>query len=329
MVKAIVVPASWSISWSDNAPHIRRSPRLSSHDPPAAGWACRDCLALTNAAFALCLLRFSFSSSCNPAAHSVDLLLLRSGQWPLISRAIAHILGGSAPRFFAAGAAVLMLQRGLDRARLTGACCHRGDSAQRSRFGRCASRSPMALRSLCGLNFIRAQLSMLLCSPNGNRDPGARLPLRPAVGQRGLFVVMGCGLLHPVCWFVVNCLSHWQPSSWCAMAQHVWRLTDAADLCTRHLGPVLAASSAFAIFHFALWITSAPWPYFHLACWGCSRAPGNYVARVADPRLLCRRRFLYVGRMARIWRLRIPLHLQRLPHVHPCSIPESERCKTY
>jgi hypothetical protein len=210
----------------------------------------------TAAGLTFCLLGFFLAEYIQSLpVDSVDLLLLRSGNWWLIGRALAHVLSGSAPRFWAAAKVVVLvstvawiLLASFGRAATLRALLNR-DRVGKGHF-----------RSLIALNFLRALVACAaLLAIFAVALLASRFSTPDVQSINAIFsLAMGFGLLIFFAWFVVN---------WFLSAATIFVVRDgfgwgasiaaAANWCGRHLGPILAASSVFGLAHCALWVAAS------------------------------------------------------------------------
>ncbi|MBA3915996.1 MAG: hypothetical protein H0X25_19530 [Acidobacteriales bacterium] len=187
--------------------------------------------------------------------NSVDLLMLRSGQWWLIARALSHILGGSAPRLVSAAGIVLLA---CTVVWIVLASVGRAASLKMLlRDSPASDRADGKLRPLLGLNLLRAiALYAAVLSKVGVLIVAARVASPTPGSVNAVFsLALWLALLIFFFWYLINWFLSLAPIFVVRDGRSMSAaLGDAASFCTRHLGPVLAVTSLFSLFHLALWM---------------------------------------------------------------------------
>lgn len=233
-----------------------------------------------------------------------DMLLLRSGQPPLVSRALASIFQGSSPRLILAGLILVpalafawMILGSLGRAATLKALVQyfRDDVIARDVGG-------TPVRSLVGLNFFRLAASfaaIIGCLGAILLGGAASTPKHPAPGSAFL-IVLTTAMLVWLAWSTVNWFLSLSSVFVVADGQDTFgALSSAVSLCRSRAGSVFAAGTWFGLAHLTAFFVATSVVAFPLAFLGVLPAAvvfGGVLLvtllyfAVAD--------FLYVGRLA-------------------------------
>ncbi len=233
-----------------------------------------------------------------------DMFLLRTGQPPLVSRALASIFHGSSPRLLLAGLVLVpalalawMILGSLGRAATLKALVQyfRDETTPHDFSG-------TPVRSLFGLNFFRLAATfaaIIGCLGAILLGGAASAPKHPAPGSAFLIVLMTAMLVW-LAWSTVNWFLSLSSVFVVADGQDTFgALSSAVSLCRSRAGSIFAAGTWFGLAHLTAFFVATSVVAFPLAFLGV--LPGGVVLggvllvtlvyfAVTD--------FLYVGRLA-------------------------------
>jgi len=254
-----------------------------------------------------------------------DMFLLRSGQPPLVSRALASIFHGSSPRLILTGLILVpalafawMILGSLGRAATLKALVQ----YFRDETPRAFSGTP--LRSLVGLNFFRLAATfaaILGCMGAILLGGAASTPKHPAPASAFLIVLM-ISMLVWLAWSMVNWFLSLSSVFVVANGQDTFgALSSAVSLCRSRAGSVFAAGTWFGLAHLTAFFVATSVVAFPLAFLGVLPV-GVVLGGVLLVTLLyfAVTDFLYVGRLAAyvaIVELPVPVEAPAMPAIPP------------
>ena len=233
-----------------------------------------------------------------------DMLLLRSGQPTLVSRALASIFHGSSPRLILAGLILIpalalawMILSSLGRAATLKALLqYFRDDGTESDFG------GTPVRSLFGLNFFRLTATfaaILGCFGAIQLGGAASTPKHPAPASAFLVVLM-TSMLVWLAWSTVNWFLSLSSVFVVAEGQDTFgAIASAVGLCRSRAGSVFAAGTWFGLAHLTAFFVATSVVAFPLAFLGVLPAAVVFGGVLLVTLLyFAVTDFLYVGRLA-------------------------------
>ncbi len=253
-----------------------------------------------------------------------DVLLLRTGQLPLVSRALASIFHGSSPRVVLAGLILIpalalawMVLGSLGRAATLKALVrYFRDEATLHGF------TGTPLRSLFGLHFLRlaATLAAIIgCFGAMLLGGAASTPKNPAPGSAFL-IVLTTSMLVWLTWSTVNWFLSLSSVFVVAEGRDAFgALASAVSLCRSRAGSIFAAGTWFGLAHLTAFVVATSVVAFPLAFLGV--LPGAVVfcgVLLVTLLYFAVTDFLYVGRLAAyvaIVELPLPVEPPAMPAV--------------